>query len=107
MVCNFSNLDEFVVNGTNFEVKYTIQENNEDELTVILDEEMLYCLDKLYDSYLVPGDVFNWDIQFDNQSGNIYRYQEGSLVVAPADLSDLVEAESGDLWGRLSTCYWL
>lgn len=87
------NLDEFVVNGTNFEVKYTIQENNEDELTVILDEEMLYCLDKLYDSYLVPGDVFNWDIQFDNQSGNIYRYKEGSLVVAPADLSDLVEAD--------------
>ena len=86
-------LDGIVVNGDNFEVKYTIKENDEDELTVILDDDMFYCLAGPYQGAIMPGLVVNWDFEFDNQSGNIYRYKEGSLVVAPPDASELVQQD--------------
>ena len=75
---------------SNFQMNLNIQENDEDELTVVLDEEMLYCLEN-YPRYIVPGMYFNWDFQFVNESGNTYRYKDGSLVIAPADMSEGIQ----------------
>ena len=93
VVPDMENIEYGESNGTmNFKMNFQIQENDEDELTVVLDDAMLYGLEN-YPPYLAPGMVFNWDFTFDNQSGNSYRYKEGSLVVAPADLSSLIEED--------------
>ena len=100
----YKEMSEFVVpdmesivydksNGTrNFKMDFQILENDEDELTVVLDDSMLYGLENYADS-IMPGHVFNWDFTFNNLSKNSYRYKEGSLVVAPADMSSLIEED--------------
>ena len=80
---------EYVGGRYNFEGEYTITENAEGNLVVVL--EVFDALGKAQEygqtPFVMPGDRFNYAVNFVNQSKHTYRYQADSLRIAPVQIA--------------------
>ena len=66
-----------------YQLTFTLNENAGNEVTIDMQDAMMEAINT-YESYVLPGDSFQYEIKIVNASGHEYAYQNNSFVLKPS-----------------------
>lgn len=81
-----------------YQLTFTLNENAGNEVTIDMQDAMLEAINT-YESYVLPGDSFQYEIKIVNASGHEYAYQNNSFVLKPS-----VEGVPSDEMSPFESC---